>query len=263
LNSVRIILNSSLKTQYSIQSINQKLDFSKRSYAKELLDRDDIPFEDIRQNMKELEFINAHLGGHDITISGLKTFLANQARQHVPVTIAEVGCGGGDNLMAIHTWCSRQGVPVKLVGIDINPHCIDVAKNKLAHTSASFICADYKLADLGKTQPDILFSSLFCHHFTEDELVSMLVWMKAHAAYGFFINDLHRHPVAYYSIKLLSSLFSRSYLVRNDAPLSVLRGFKRKEWLAILAKAGITGFSLKWKWAFRYLLTVDKTSTVQ
>ena len=42
--------------------------FQQRSYQKELLDRDDIPFEDIQQNMKELEFINHFLGGHNITL---------------------------------------------------------------------------------------------------------------------------------------------------------------------------------------------------
>jgi hypothetical protein len=39
------------------------MDFSVRSYKKELLDRDDIPFADIKQNMRELDFINARLGG--------------------------------------------------------------------------------------------------------------------------------------------------------------------------------------------------------
>ena len=31
---------------------------TKRSYEKELLDRDDIPFDEIVQNMKELDVIN-------------------------------------------------------------------------------------------------------------------------------------------------------------------------------------------------------------
>ena len=51
------------------------MDFSVRSYKKELLDRDDIPFEDIRQNMRELDFINATLGGHKITLEGLSTMI--------------------------------------------------------------------------------------------------------------------------------------------------------------------------------------------
>ena len=51
------------------------MDFSVRSYKKELLDRDDIPFADIKQNMRELDFINAKLGGHKITLEGVKTMM--------------------------------------------------------------------------------------------------------------------------------------------------------------------------------------------
>ena len=51
------------------------MDFSARSYKKELLDRDDIPFADIKQNMRELDFINAKLGGHKITLEGVKTMM--------------------------------------------------------------------------------------------------------------------------------------------------------------------------------------------
>ena len=106
----------------------------------------------------------------------------------------------------------------------------------------------------GEDKPDIIFSSLFCHHFTEAELTAMLPWMKKNATLGFFINDLHRHTLAYYSIKWISSLFSKSYLVKNDAPLSVARGFTKNEWEQIFKMAGITHFSIYWKWAFRHLI---------
>jgi len=44
------------------------LNWKERSYQKELLDRDDLPFEAIRQNMEELNIINTKLGGHAITL---------------------------------------------------------------------------------------------------------------------------------------------------------------------------------------------------
>ncbi len=37
-----------------------------------------------------------------------------------------------------------------------------------------------------------------------------------------------RHNTQRYFIKLTTTVFSKSYLVKNDAPLSVLRGFKKK-----------------------------------
>jgi hypothetical protein len=89
----------------------------------------------------------------------------------------------------------------------------------------------------------------------------MLRWLETNAAVGFFINDLHRNPFAYYSISWLTKIFSKSYLVKNDAPLSVLRGFKRKEWKSLLAKSEIWNYSLQWKWAFRWLIIVTNKNT--
>jgi len=81
-----------------------------------------------------------------------------------------------------------------------------------------------------------------------------LKWMQANSRQGFFINDLHRHPLAYYSIKFLTSIFSRSKLVKNDAPLSVARGFKRKDWVWLMNESGLKAGLIQWKWAFRYLI---------
>lgn len=227
-------------------------DLSKRSYQKELLDRDDIPFEDIKQNMQELDVINTWLGGHQISIKGLQQ-LMNKASHTKTLHICEIGCGGGDNLRVIQEYCKKKSIPVKLIGVDINPHCIAYAQSRKENDGIEFICSDYSKA-MFTQKPDIIFSSLFCHHFTEDELQQQFVWMKNHSTLGFFVNDLHRHPLAYHSIKLITSLFSKSYLVKNDAPLSVARGFKKDEMIEILQQSSIIHYQLKWMWAFRWLL---------
>jgi ubiquinone/menaquinone biosynthesis C-methylase UbiE len=226
------------------------MNFSSRSYEKELLDRDDIPFEAIRRNMEELDTINTWLGGHDITLSGLKKLVKNKKE----ITICEIGCGGGDNLSAISKWCINKNITAKTIGIDINPSCIAMAKSKSQIPNSEWRVSDYRLLSFENEKPGIIFSSLFCHHFKENELVSMLRWMRSNSTTGFFINDLHRHPLAYYSIKILTSLFSKSYLVKNDAPLSVMRGFSKSEWLQLLQSAAITNYSIRWKWAFRWLI---------
>lgn len=226
-------------------------DFTQRSYQKELLDRDDIPFADIQQNMKELNFINTYLGGHAITIDGFKKILDKNKE----VTVCEIGCGGGDNLNAIYKWCKEKNIKAKFIGIDINKDCITYAKKNSKIADIIFIHSDYKKMFFDKN-PDVIFSSLFCHHFTNEELVEMMQWMKANSNIGFFINDLHRNSIAYWFIKFATKLFSSSYLVKNDAPLSVARGFKKLEWQKILDEAGIKNYSIKWKWAFRYLIIV-------
>jgi hypothetical protein len=107
-------------------------------------------------------------------------------------------------------------------------------------------------------KPDIIFSSLFCHHFTDEELLQMMHWLKNNSTTGFFINDLQRHWLAYFLIKYITKFFSRSYLVKNDACLSVARSFRRKEWEVLLSKAGLDHYNISWKWAFRYLVTIKK-----
>ena len=229
------------------------INLTNRSDKKEILDNANIPFADIKQNMKELNTINTYLGGHKITIAGLEALIEKQIVTK-PISICEIGCGGGDNIVAINEFCISRNIPVTFIGIDIKPECIAFAKDQHIFLNVNWITNDYKKVYFSEARPDIIFSSLFCHHFNETELNSMLQWMKQNAALGFFINDLHRHPFAWYSIKWLTSLFSKSYLVKNDAPLSVARGFKKNEWKEILKTAGISNYSLTWKWAFRYLV---------
>lgn len=234
-------------------------DFKQRSLKKEILDQSDIPFKDIERNLKELEWINSHLGGHSVTINGLKNLIGDRK----VISVCEIGCGGGDNLNAIHQYCKKNNVDVSFIAIDINKDCVAYAKANVISQKVDFIVSDYSLVHFKNAKPDIIFSSLFCHHFTDDQLVQMLAWMKKNASLGFFINDLHRHPLAYHFIKITSKMFSKSYLVKNDAPLSVLRGFKKIEWKQLLRKAGLENASVKWRWAFRYLVTSATTKNLK
>jgi 2-polyprenyl-3-methyl-5-hydroxy-6-metoxy-1,4-benzoquinol methylase len=226
--------------------------FKHRSYQKELLDRENIPFEDIKRNMLELDFINTHLGGHKITLKGIKAFAKTS-----PLSITEIGCGDGNNLRVIKEWCRKKNIEAKITGIDINKECIEFARQRPLNKDIKFTWSDYRLVKFD-VLPDILFSSLFCHHFSDEELIAMMQWMHRNSRIGFFINDLHRHPLAYYSIKLLTRFFSKSYLVKHDAPLSVKRGMLKSEWQEIFARAGIANYTIQWQWAFRWLIIYFK-----
>jgi 2-polyprenyl-3-methyl-5-hydroxy-6-metoxy-1,4-benzoquinol methylase len=232
--------------------------FQQRSSLTELIDESGIPFSDWEVCLKELNTVNTFLGGHAITIEGMKSILM-QSNATNEITICEIGCGGGDNLKAINNWNAKQKNDLKIsfIGVDINKACTDFAAKNCTGVNARFICSDYRTADFGMQKPDIIFNSLFCHHFTDDQLTEMLVWMKHNSKLGFFINDLQRHPVAYHSIKILTRIFSKSYLVKNDGPISVLRGFHKDEWQSLMRRAGIAHYSIAWKWAFRYLVTVS------
>ncbi len=226
------------------------INLQRRSYQKELMDAENIPFADMAQTLKELNIVNTRLGGHAITLRGVRQLMANKHS----ITVCEIGCGGGDNLFAIYKFCQRKNISVRFIGIDINPECIAFAKQQYPQLPCHWICSDYALTDLSSDKPDIIFSSLFCHHFTNEELVPMLQWLRRNSQLGFFINDLHRHWLAFYLIKYITRFFSRSYLVKNDASLSVARSFRKKDWIDLFDKAGISLSDISWRWAFRWLV---------
>ena len=218
-----------------------------RSLKKELLDADDIPTADLYQNLKELDRINALLGGYDITFSALKKVIQPEKTY----ILMDIGCGGGDTLKRIQQWQLRKKLKLDLIGIDLKPVCIEYATRHKPRPDIQFICDDYRNMFQHVPQIDIIHACLFCHHLDEQQLIE-LIQFALDKNKVLIINDLERNGFAYWSIKILTAIFSKSYLVKNDAPLSVARGFVKKEWLDIIKKAGAKQFSVKNKWAFRH-----------
>ena len=206
----------------------------------------------LRQNLDELETINTWLGGYQPVLDALAR-LRGQFPAGRPLRVADLGSGGGDTLRHVAHWARRNGVSVELTGIDANQFMLDYAAAK----SQDFPEISYRQLDIFsaefRSEPyDILTCSLFCHHFTDEELVPLLRQWQQQARVAVAINDLHRHWLAYHSIKWLTRLLGGSYLVQHDAPLSVARAFRRADWVRLLAAAGITQYELRWRWAFRW-----------
>ena len=222
-----------------------------RSPLKELLDADNIPKEDLFQNLKELNTINTLLGGYNITFSALKKVIKPNSNY----TLVDIGCGGGDTLKQIYNWTKKNKRNIKLFGIDIKPVCIEYAKTNSVNENINYICDDYRNVFNHLKQVDIIHACLFCHHLSETELIELVRFAEKNKT-TLIINDLERNVFAYYAIKILTKLFSKSYLVKNDAPLSVARGFKKQEWIEILVKSGVKNYSVKNKWAFRHEVIV-------
>ncbi len=224
--------------------------FKHRSYKKELLDGDSIPDADLYQNLKELNTINKLLGGYNISFNALKKVLVKDKAY----VIADIGCGGGDTLKQIQHWNMKQNYQLNLVGIDLKQTCIDYSTQNNSD-DIKFICDDYKTILNHIPKVDVLHACLFCHHLTEVEIIDLIKFCKSNNI-TLIINDLERNPIAYYAIKFLTQLFSKSYLVKNDAPLSVLRGFKKKEWKEVIKHSQAKNYSINYKWAFRHEVIV-------
>ncbi len=227
-------------------------DFSRRSDGVEIMDDLEYAGPLMVQTLYELEIINRWLGGNAVTIGALGKILENH-NETSPITIADLGCGRGDMLLLIDTWARKKNRKVRLIGIDANPYIISVAKANLKGLpNIEFQSVNIFSPEFESQKFDVVIGTLFYHHFTAEQLVSFFSTLRKQVTMGVVINDIHRHPLAFYSIKLLTRLFSKSSMVKFDAPLSVLRAFRKQELREILLKAGITDLSIRWRWAFRW-----------
>lgn len=231
--------------------------FSSRSAEIEVMDDLACTGEVVDQALRELEVINKWLGGNQVTITGVISLLKNIRPNGKPISIADLGCGSGDMLRKLAILAKRKNYAVALTGIDANPNIIDFARNNTADLPAiHYEALNIFSPEFEALHYDIVMGTLFFHHFTDAALIQFFSSLKKRVRIGIIINDIHRHWFAFHSIRLLTKWFSKSSMVKNDAPLSVLRAFSKKELQDILRSADIHNYSIRWRWAFRWQVII-------
>jgi 2-polyprenyl-3-methyl-5-hydroxy-6-metoxy-1,4-benzoquinol methylase len=233
--------------------------FSCRSYQPEMMDADDIGFEDFQNCLRGLEIVNICALAYRPTIHWLKKALKGVNSRQL-ISILDVGSGGGGMLRKISKWAQRRGREVHLTGIDLNPW----SKKSAESFTPRDMPIQYETCDIFSLDParraDFIISSIFTHHLSDSEVVKFLQWMDRHATRGWFINDLHRHPLPFYFVRYAMHLLRAGPLVANDGPISVARAFTAADWRRLIAKAGIPAerVQINWFFPFRYCVAGQK-----
>jgi len=225
-------------------------DFRRRSPQLEWMDTESVSAEDFAQCLADLAVVNTMTLARPPTIAFMRRVtrgLAARAR----LSVLDVGFGEGDMLRRIHRWGTRRGLRMELSGVDLNPWSTAAAEAATpAAMGIRYLTSD--LFDLPPGETDVVVSSLFTHHLTDAQVVDFLVWMEVRARRGWFVNDLHRHPVAFHGFRLLSGAAGWHRFVQHDGPISVARSFRRRDWDALLRRAGLAGkATVRWHMPFR------------
>ncbi len=226
------------------------VDTTYRSNEPELMDDFSMKGELLRDTLDKLGKINKWLGGNHVTLNGLKKVLIDQPKNKL-ITIIDLGCGHGEILRLIGDYGRQEGYKFKLIGIDANQDAIDYAiELSQDYEELTFENIDIFSEEFQDLDYDVVLSTLFLHHFNQDEIHNLLKIITSKAKLGIVVNDLHRNKVAYGLFKLLGLVIS-NHMIVQDGLTSILRAFKRDE-LENIAKQLNLKSQICWKWAFRY-----------
>lgn len=226
--------------------------FLKRYYTPEIMDDFSITDERIDKALRELNIINKYLGGNSTSIKGLRKII-NKISDKNELKILDVG-SGGTNLF--YNFKNKSKIDIHAISIDLNIRTCKFTKKE--YHGFDVVCSDALILPIKNRSVDIVHVSLFLHHFKEKEIEYLINSFLEKANYGIIINDLQRSVFAFAGIKLLTMLFSKSEFVKNDGPISVMRGFRKSELLRMFNITAASKASIYWRWAFRWLVIIYK-----
>ena len=175
-------------------------------------------------------------------------------RRGGPVTVLDVACGGGDVALSLKRLADQAGCPVKVNACDISPVAVEFAQQRARSLGleVEFFEHDALMGAIPGTF-DLVSSSLFLHHLSEEEAVAFL-GMCAGAGPRTFHQDLLRTPLGYALAKITVPFITRSRVVRVDGVRSVEGAFTLPEAKDLADRAGLRDAEISRCWPERFSL---------
>jgi len=185
---------------------------------------DDASAEDARENLVELVKINRLFGGHRI----LRGIISEFVRPSDSFSMLDIGAASGD-----------MGAQLRLSYPNAAVISLDRKLEHLAQAPKPKLAGDAFQLPFAPASFDFVFSSLFLHHFSNEQVAELLAKFKTIARRAVLAIDLERGPIAYHFLPATRWLFRWHRISLHDGPVSVQAAFKKDELLAIARNAGL------------------------
>jgi len=167
--------------------------------------------------------------------------------------ILDVGAGTGLLSRQLSTWARNRGWDWRFTNLDCNPVGLH-AGNAGCPVVASALDLPFVEGSF-----DVVLASQMTHHLADDQVIRHLqeTWRVTRGAV--MVCDLHRDPGLYAVLWLCTRLLGISRNVREDALVSVRRGFRLREMRDLANRAGLNDAKVWLYYGARVVLQARKT----
>jgi SAM-dependent methyltransferase len=173
--------------------------------------------------------------------------------------VLDVATGAGEVLLDLWQKASRAGIRLEILGTDVNPHAVELARERAAQRK---IPVDFSVCDAVTDELpsgfDVVISSLFFHHLAEDQAATLLQKMADAACHLVLVNDLHRSRTGLVLVATASRVITTSRVVHVDAVRSVRAAFTVSEMRLLADVVGLEGATVEHRWPCRFLLSWER-----
>ncbi len=198
----------------------------------ELLDLHAGNLPEVRRSLGDIQRINTYLGGAKPVCNAVWNLVGERPR----ATVLDIGTGNADIPRRLARQARKRGVDLTIIGLDINARHLQIAREETADFPAiHLIGADAFALPLADQSVDIVFSTLFLHHFRAPQIQSLLTEFTRVARVGWTMHDQIRNRLPLWFFRVARPVLARSYLTRYDAVASIYRAYTLDEMRQIVA----------------------------
>lgn len=203
------------------------------SDAVETMDLPDCDPVRLERTYRQFAVVNGALSGwRRLYAVELRPLLSAES----PITVLDIGSGGGDLAVTLAGWAARDKVKLRVTGIDPDSRAHSFAAGRPHGPGVEFRRAHSSdLLSEGRSY-DVVISNHVLHHLQPTELQQLLADSQALARRKALHNDLRRSPAAY-ALFFVAALPFRGSFIRADGLTSIRRSYTPAE-LSELAPPG-------------------------
>jgi len=223
----------------------------------EWMDRDDVDPRELRRSLTFIKRVNTFLGYTRATISHLQRFSGRWKRGE-RIEMIDLATGSGDVPRAILRWADRRAFDVRIAGIDRHTETVAAAREQGNDPRFTIVRGDALNVPFADGSFDYALSSMFLHHLSDEDAVTVLREMARLSRRGVIAADLLRHRRAYAWVRALT-MFANP-MVRHDAAVSVAQAFTRDEVLVLRERAGLGFTNYHRHFGHRFVLAGEKVA---